>query len=86
MFARHSSVSSVTKNSKFLKSISEKKLGSMIQTTIKNGVRLSNTKGRKGYIYIYDFKQTIGKTYNGKPTSRLKVVVIDGKVKTCYPY
>ena len=37
-------------------------------------------------ISIYDFKQTIGKTYNGKPTSRLKVVVIDGKVKTCYPY
>ena len=72
---------------KFLKKVGLKDLRSMInEAVLKGGVR-SNTKGRPGNIFEYDFGSSIGKNIGGKATSRLRVVVgKNGDVVTAFPF
>ncbi len=72
---------------KFLQGISREGLYALIDEATANGEPRSNTNGRPGEIYEYDFHRVIGRDIRGNPTSRLRVVVGSrNQVITAFPF
>ena len=67
---------------KFL-TTSQPKLVKMIDKTIKQGTK-STSRGDDAYVL--DFGHAIGRTAQGKPISKMRVIVRKGKVVTAYPW
>ncbi|MET9611432.1 Hint domain-containing protein, partial [Kitasatospora indigofera] len=86
IFPRHVDRTQYLWKSKFA-SQSERSIRRMIKTAIKKSPAQPNTLGRPGHIHIYDFvNKTVGYARNGARKTRIKVVVINGKVHTAYPH
>lgn len=72
---------------KFLPGITQNYLRDLINEAVANGRARPNTNGRSGQIYEYDFSRPIGVTVNGRPASRLRVVVnASNRLITAFPF
>lgn len=72
---------------KFAEGVTGQKLKELLTTAAATGTRQPNTNNRPGQIIEYTFKETIGVTSKGAPTSKMKMVLNpDGTIKTAYPY
>ena len=71
---------------KYSPGITVQSLRDLINEAVANGRSRSNTNGRPGRIYEYDFGRPIGTTIDGNPASRLRVVVNNrNQVVTAFP-
>jgi hypothetical protein len=71
---------------KYADGITVGSLREMINQTVRSGSVRSNTNGRPGRIYEYDFGHPIGTTLNGEPATRMRVVVNPrNQVVTAFP-
>ena len=72
---------------KFQYGITEDGLRTLINQTVQNGHSRVNTNGRPGVIYEYDFQRQIGTNIDGRPATRLRVVVNRrNQVVTAFPF
>ena len=72
---------------KFLPGITQDYLRDLINEAVANGRARPNTNGRPGQIYEYDFGRPIGVTINGRPASKLRVVVsASNRLITAFPF
>jgi hypothetical protein len=72
---------------KFMEGINRRQLYALIDEATSRGQPRTNTNGRPGQIFEYDFGRTIGSDTQGNPTSRLRVVVGSrNQVVTAFPY
>jgi hypothetical protein len=72
---------------KFLQGITEDSLRELVGEAVANGQARSNTNGRPGQIYEYDFGRQIGNTIDGGPASKLRVVVSPrNQLITAFPF
>jgi hypothetical protein len=72
---------------KFQNRITEDGLRALINQTVQNGHSRVNTGGRPGVIYEYDFQHQIGTNIDGRPATRLRVVVNRrNQVVTAFPF
>ena len=72
---------------KFSPGITEDYLRDLINEAVANGRARPNTNGRPGQIYEYDFGRPIGVTINGRPASKLRVVVnASNRLITAFPF
>jgi hypothetical protein len=72
---RHWPDSTAAGAGKFQYGITEDGLRALINQTVQSGHRRVNTNGRPGVIYEYDFQRQIGTNIDGRPATRLRVVV-----------
>jgi hypothetical protein len=72
---------------KFSEGITEDSLRELINEAVANGRARSNTNGRPGQIYEYDFGRPIGIAIDGGPASKLRVVVSPRyRLITAFPF
>ena len=72
---------------KFSEGITEDSLRELIDEAVANGRARSNTNGRPGQIYAYDFGRPIGIAINGGPASKLRVVLSPrNRLITAFPF
>lgn len=72
---------------KFLPGITQDYLRDLINEAVANGRARPNTNGRPGKISEYDFGRPIGVTINGRPASKLRVVVsASNRLITAFPF
>ncbi len=72
---------------KFSPGITEDSLRELVGEAVANGQARSNTNGRPGQIYEYDFGRQIGNTIDGGPASKLRVVVSPrNQLITAFPF
>jgi hypothetical protein len=72
---------------KFQTGITPESLLTLINEAVQNGRRRSNTHGRPGAIYEYDFRRQIGINIDGQSATRLRVVVNNrNQVITAFPF
>ncbi|WP_282693788.1 RHS repeat-associated core domain-containing protein [Streptomyces sp. CC208A] len=81
----HGSTTRTAGKSRF-RSRNIKEVKYLIRTTIKKGKSRRNTDGRDGRLYEYDFGRRVGRDGKGRATSRVRVVVKNGRVRTAHPY
>ena len=87
IMARHWPDSNAAGAGKFQVGITESSLRDMINEAVQNGRARSNTHGRPGTIYEYDFQRPIGTAIDGGPATRLRVVVNShNEVVTAFPF
>ena len=84
---RHWPDSTAAGAGKFQYGITEDGLRALINQTVQNGQSRVNTNGRPGVIYEYDFQRQIGTDIDGRPATRLRVVVNRrNQVVTAFPF
>jgi hypothetical protein len=84
---RHWPDSSAAGAGKFQSGITEESLRVLINQAVQYGHGRTNTNGRPGLIYEYDFRHQIGTNVSGQPATRLRVVVNKrNQVITAFPY
>lgn len=83
---RRHSFGTAPRAGKFSKNLSLAKLERMIQKTVARGTSRPGTSGRPGMIYELDLGRTIGVNISGKTATKLRVIVVNGIVKTAFPY
>jgi hypothetical protein len=84
---RHWPDSPATGAGKFQNGITEEGLRVLINQAVQHGRSRTNTNGRPGMIYEYDFQHQIGTNINGQPATRLRVVVNNrNEVVTAFPF
>jgi len=72
---------------KYAAGVTVDSLREMVHETVANGRARPNTNGRPGQIYEYDFGHPIGTRINGRPATRLRVVVSPrNQVVTAFPF
>jgi hypothetical protein len=72
---------------KFQYGITEDGLRALINQAVQSGHSRVNTNGRPGVIYEYDFQRQIGTNIDGRPATRLRVVVNRrNQVVTAFPF
>jgi hypothetical protein len=85
--ARHWATSSAKGAGKFVEGTTARSLRNMINETVENGASRSNTFGRPGQIFEYNFGRQIGTNIDGSVSTQLRVVVgPNGQVITAFPY
>jgi hypothetical protein len=83
---RHWPDSTAAGAGKFQYGITEDSLRDLINQAVQNGHSRVNTNGRPGVIYEYDFQRQIGTNIDGRPATRLRVVVNRrNQVVTAFP-
>ena len=84
---RHWPDSAAAGAGKFQDGITEEGLRVLISQAVQNGHSRTNTNGRPGVIYEYDFQRQIGTNISGYPATRLRVVVNRrNQVVTAFPF
>jgi hypothetical protein len=84
---RHWPDSTVPGAGKFQSGITEDGLRALINQTVQNGHSRVNTNGQPGVICEYDFQRQIGTNIDGRPATRLRVVVNRrNQVVTAFPF
>jgi hypothetical protein len=72
---------------KFQPGITEDSLRALINQAVQSGHSRVNTNGRPGVIYEYDFQRQIGTNIDGRPATRLRVIVNRrNQVVTAFPF
>jgi hypothetical protein len=72
---------------KFSEGITEDSLVELVNEAVADGRLRLNTNGRPGQIYEYDFGRQIGIAINGRPASKLRVVVSPrNRLITAFPF
>lgn len=84
---RHWPTSAVPGAGKFAGGITDQDLRELIDETVARGRVRTNSHGRPGEIFEYDFQRPIGINLQGEPATRLRVVVApDHTVITAFPF
>jgi hypothetical protein len=86
IMARHGPESDAPGAGKYVKGTTEATIHALIAEALRNGAPVSDSHFRPATLYEYRFPQIIGRTIDGAPTNRIRVVVgRDGAVVTAYP-
>jgi hypothetical protein len=72
---------------KYAKGTSEDTIRALVAEALRNAQPTPDTNFRPALLYDYRFAHVIGRTIDGAPTNRIRVVVSrrDGAVITAYP-
>jgi hypothetical protein len=87
IIARHGPDSTAPGAGKYAKGTDEATIRALIAEALRNGTPVPDSNFRPATLYDYRFPHIIGRTIDGAPTNRIRVVVgrRDGAVVTAYP-
>jgi beta-lactamase class A len=87
IMARHGPESTAQGAGKYAKGTSEDTIRALVAEALRNAQPTPDTNFRPALLYDYRFAHVIGRTIDGAPTNRIRVVVSrrDGAVITAYP-
>jgi hypothetical protein len=86
IMARHGPDSLAPGAGKYAKGTDEATIRALIAEALRRGTSVPDSNFRPATLYDYRFPHIIGRTIDGAPTNRIRVVVgHDGTVVTAYP-
>jgi hypothetical protein len=86
IMARHGPDSTAPDAGKYAPGTDEARIRALIAEALRRGTPARDSNFRPAILYDYRFPKIIGRTIDGAPTNRIRVVVgRDGAVVTAYP-